>query len=149
GDLDHQEAQRPARGHGARDRHVFEGPVGRPAARRLPGRAHRRALVPRRPGRRRAARRIILNARVSAADSAACVVSPNVADAALAVGFLADSGIQARAFGGLRELAHALDETTGCLVLVEEALIEEDLVAAREALASLPAWRDLPLIVVA
>ena len=86
---------------------------------------------------------------MSAADSAACVVSPNVADAALAVGFLADSGIQARAFGGLRELAHALDETTGCLVLVEEALIEEDLVAAREALASLPAWRDLPLIVVA
>jgi signal transduction histidine kinase len=76
-------------------------------------------------------------------------VSPNVADAELAVGFLRAAGVEAKAFPGLRELAFGLDEDAGCLILVEEALIAEDLPALREALERLPPWSDVPLIVVA
>ena len=79
----------------------------------------------------------------------ACVVSPNPADAGLAVDFLADNGIRARAFASLPEFAAVLDERTGCLILVEEALLAEDVPALREALGRLPAWCDLPLVVVA
>jgi signal transduction histidine kinase len=78
----------------------------------------------------------------------ACVVSPNPADAELAVEFLAQQGVQARAFPGLREFAQVLDENAGCAILVEEALVAEDLPALRDALARLPAWSDLPLILV-
>ena len=81
-------------------------------------------------------------------ETLACVVSPNAADAELAVTFLGQTGVQARAFASLRELAWALDEGIGCLILVEEALLAEDIPALREALARLPAWCDLPLILV-
>ena len=77
------------------------------------------------------------------------VVSPNAADAGLAVDLLERTSVQARAFASLPELAGALDEGFGCVILVEEALIEEDIPALQEALARLPAWCDLPLIVVA
>ena len=80
--------------------------------------------------------------------SGVCVVSPNAADAELAVSFLEAHGTEARAFSGLRELAAVLDEGIGCLVLVEEALLEADVPALREALGRLPAWCDPPLIVV-
>jgi signal transduction histidine kinase/CheY-like chemotaxis protein len=81
-------------------------------------------------------------------ETLACVVSPNAADAELAVALLAQSGVQARAYAGMRELASALDDAIGCLILVEEALLAEDIPALREALARLPAWCDLPLILV-
>ena len=77
------------------------------------------------------------------------LVSPNAADAELAVELLERTSVQARAFASLPELAGALDEDFGCVILVEEALIEEDIPALQEALARLPAWCDLPLIVVA
>jgi two-component system, sensor histidine kinase len=79
----------------------------------------------------------------------ACVVSPNAADADLAVELLGHAGISARAFASLRELAQALDERAGCAIVVEEALVEEELPLLREALGRLPAWCDLPLILVA
>jgi signal transduction histidine kinase/CheY-like chemotaxis protein len=82
-------------------------------------------------------------------EAVACVVSPNVADTDLAVAFLAESGIAARALPGLRELAYVLDEAIGCLIVVEEALLGEDIPALQEALGRLPAWSDLPLILVA
>jgi signal transduction histidine kinase len=78
----------------------------------------------------------------------ACVVSPNPADAALAVDFLAESRVDARAFASLYELAAALDESTACLILVEEALLAEDVPVLQEALGRLPEWSDVPLIVV-
>jgi signal transduction histidine kinase/CheY-like chemotaxis protein len=81
-------------------------------------------------------------------ETLACVVSPNAADAELAVALLAQTGVQARAYSGMRELAWALDDAIGCLILVEEALLAEDIPALREALARLPAWCDLPLILV-
>ncbi|HEY1287448.1 MAG TPA: hybrid sensor histidine kinase/response regulator [Burkholderiales bacterium] len=82
------------------------------------------------------------------AEAAACIVSPNAADAELAVRLLEETGVAARAFASVRDLAGALDDTVGCLILVEEALLAEDIPALREAVAGLPAWRDLPLILV-
>jgi len=38
-------------------------------------------------------------------ETLACVVSPNAADAELAVALLAQTGVQARAYSGMRELA--------------------------------------------
>jgi signal transduction histidine kinase len=78
----------------------------------------------------------------------ACVVSPNAADAELAVSLLEQTGVQARAFASAREAARELDDAVGCLILVEEALLADDIPALREALARLPAWCDLPLILV-
>ena len=80
---------------------------------------------------------------------AACIVSPNPADARLAVEFLRENGIESRAYGSLSELAGVLDTGIGCVVVVEEALVEAELPALREAIARLPAWSDLPLVFVA
>jgi signal transduction histidine kinase/CheY-like chemotaxis protein len=82
------------------------------------------------------------------AKAAACIVSPNAADAELAVALLEETGVAARAFASVRELAGVLDEAIGCLILVEEALVAADIPALGEALARLPAWCDLPLILV-
>ncbi len=81
--------------------------------------------------------------------AAACIVSPNPADARLAVEFLRDNGIDTLAYASLGELAGRLDADTGCVVVVEEALLEEEIPALREAIGRLPAWADLPLILVA
>ena len=81
-------------------------------------------------------------------DAVAYIASPNAVDAELTVTLLGQAGVQARSFAGLRELARSLDERAGCLIVVEEALLEEDLPALREALGRLPAWCDLPLILV-
>jgi signal transduction histidine kinase len=78
-----------------------------------------------------------------------CVVSPNLADASVAVELLGGTGIRARGFDGLREVAGALDESLACLIVVEEALLADDMPVLQEALARLPDWSDLPLIVVA
>lgn len=62
---------------------------------------------------------------------------------------LRESNIDACAFSNLRDLAVNLDATTACVILVEEALISDDLPVLRKALDNLPTWSDLPLIVVA
>ena len=80
--------------------------------------------------------------------SLACVVSPNPADADLALEFLAQAGIEARAYASLLDIAQVLDERTGCLILVEEALVQDEIPALRDAIGRLPAWADVPLIVV-
>jgi signal transduction histidine kinase len=79
----------------------------------------------------------------------ALVVTPNRGDADLALGFLAESGIPAVAYAGLNELGGAVTEQTGCLLLVEECLIEYDLAAFRDSLERQPPWSDMPLILVA
>ena len=83
------------------------------------------------------------------ANLTACVVTPNASDAELALTFLRESGIDARSLETLAQVARQLDDTFGCLIVVEEALIAEDLPALREALSALPAWCDLPLVIVA
>jgi signal transduction histidine kinase/CheY-like chemotaxis protein len=77
------------------------------------------------------------------------VVSPNEADALLAVSFLAENGVEAHASSSIAEAARVLDDSCGCLVIVEEALVEGEMPALREACARLPRWADLPLILVA
>jgi len=77
------------------------------------------------------------------------IVSPNPTDARLALEFLGENGIAARAYGSLAELAGVLDTAVGCVVVVEEALVEAEIPALREAIARLPAWSDLPLVFVA
>jgi signal transduction histidine kinase len=78
----------------------------------------------------------------------ACLASPNPADTALALELLGEHGIAARAFASLRELAYALDESMGCLIIVEEALLEEEIPSLQEALRALPAWSDVPLVLI-
>ena len=76
-------------------------------------------------------------------------MSPNPGDAELAATFLRERGIEAHAFASLAELAPQVDARIGCVVVVDEALVAEELPAMREALARLPAWLDLPLVFVA
>jgi len=83
------------------------------------------------------------------AEALARIVSPHAGDNELAIGFLRSNGVDARASSSLREAAAALDESCGCLVIAEEALIEEELPALREAFVRLPHWSDLPLVLVA
>jgi signal transduction histidine kinase len=83
------------------------------------------------------------------ADVRAGFASPNAADAELAVRLLGQNGIEAETFGSLAKVAAALDEAIGCLILVEEALVAEEIPRLRESLARLPAWADVPLVVVA
>jgi signal transduction histidine kinase len=79
----------------------------------------------------------------------ALLVSPNATDAEFALGFLHAQGIDARSFPDLRSATEALDERSGCLVLIDHALVTEDLPALRRKLRQLPEWFDLPLILVA
>lgn len=76
------------------------------------------------------------------------MVTPNAGDAELATGFLQRAGLEARAFERLPHLAGRLSEDVGCVIIVEEALLAEDILPMREALSRMPAWADLPLIVV-
>ena len=79
---------------------------------------------------------------------AALLVSPNAIDAELAVGFLREHAIEARAFQDVAEVLPVLDETAGCLILLEEALVADTLPELRAKLRGMPAWCDLPVIIV-
>jgi signal transduction histidine kinase len=85
---------------------------------------------------------------LAAPDAIAYVVSPNPPDAVLAVELLQQHGVSARSFATIGELAQTLDERAGCVILVEEALLEDELPILSEALSRLPPWSDLPLLFV-
>jgi signal transduction histidine kinase len=85
---------------------------------------------------------------VAERSSVVCIVSPNSADLDLAANFLAENGIDVLGVPNLLSAAADMDERFGCLLLVEESLLEEHIPPLREALKRLPAWCDLPLIVV-
>lgn len=76
-------------------------------------------------------------------------VSPRGADRELATRLLTDAGLNVQAHGSLVDLAPSLGERVGCLVLVEEALSPAEIPVLGEALARLPTWADLPLVVIA
>ena len=76
----------------------------------------------------------------------ALIVTPNASDGDLAVQFLAESGIRARAQCTVHE--SPLTEDVACIVLVDDALIEEEVDELRRWLEEQPAWSDLPLILV-
>jgi signal transduction histidine kinase/ActR/RegA family two-component response regulator len=77
------------------------------------------------------------------------VVTPNSIDAELALAFLAQRGVAARASATLYELCAAMPAGPGCVVLVEEALVENDLHMLHQALAAQPPWSDVPLVLIA
>lgn len=78
----------------------------------------------------------------------AAVVTPNAVDADLAVALLAENQIAAQAFAAISAFARSLSPSVGCAILVEEALLSEELASLRDALGGMPEWSDLPLIVV-
>ncbi|HZQ75117.1 MAG TPA: ATP-binding protein [Burkholderiales bacterium] len=79
----------------------------------------------------------------------ALIVTPNRADAELALGFLAENGIAASAYDGVGQMGGELPGDAGCILLAEEALADADMPGLRDLLENQPAWSDLPLVLVA
>jgi signal transduction histidine kinase/CheY-like chemotaxis protein len=77
------------------------------------------------------------------------VVTPNEADSGLTVGFLAARGMETLVCRGLEELGLLVGTAIGCVVVVEEALVEPQIHAFHDALQAQPAWSDLPIILIA
>jgi signal transduction histidine kinase/ActR/RegA family two-component response regulator len=80
---------------------------------------------------------------------AVCVVTPNRADAQLALALLAQHDITAQAYPDLRALAKAFAAGIGCAVVVEEALTRTEVPLFADLLAHQPAWQDVPLVILA
>ena len=81
------------------------------------------------------------------ADSAqVLVLAPAGRDAVMALELLRRAQIDARAVGSLAELAAAVDEAPGALLLTSEALQGVEPTPLREALERQPPWSDLPII---
>jgi signal transduction histidine kinase len=77
------------------------------------------------------------------------LVSPNLADRALAAEFLRDHDIEAHECASVPEATGQIGDGVSCIVLVEEALESEGLAGFHEAMAMQPAWSDMPLVIVA
>jgi signal transduction histidine kinase len=77
------------------------------------------------------------------------VVTANEADAALAAGFLDGPQVRTIHCAGVAQLGEALGPEIGCVVLVEEALLDADVPALQAALDAQPPWSDLPLVLIA
>ncbi len=77
------------------------------------------------------------------------VVSPNEADCRLALRFLEAQGVEAVACASLDSIGGLAYAGVGCMVLVEEALVEPDMEAFQASLEAQPAWSDLPLVLMA
>jgi len=77
------------------------------------------------------------------------VVTPNPADNSLAAGFLTEEGIETRRCATLGELIPLIGPEIGCVVMVEEALVEPDLYILHAALQEQSPWSDLPLLLIA
>ncbi|HYC48592.1 MAG TPA: ATP-binding protein [Burkholderiales bacterium] len=79
----------------------------------------------------------------------AVIITPSENDATVALAFLREAGIPARACATLSELARNAPEQIGCAVLVEEALVQPELEELLAALAAQQPWSDLPLVLIA
>ena len=77
------------------------------------------------------------------------LVSPNPADRQLAAGFLRDEGMEAQECASVLEATAHVGEGVSCIVMVEEALEQHGLEGFHDAIATQPAWSDMPLIIVA
>jgi two-component system, sensor histidine kinase len=76
-------------------------------------------------------------------------VTPNPADSDLAAGLLRAEGLETLPCDTLGAAAPLLGPGFGCVVLVEESLVEPDIQAFREAVQAQPPWSDMPLLLVA
>ena len=77
------------------------------------------------------------------------VVTPNRADAEIAAGFLGERGIDSRHCPNLVELARVPYGQIGCIMLVEEALVQPELSELQHAIQVQPPWSDVPFVLVA
>jgi len=77
------------------------------------------------------------------------VVTPNAGDAELAAGFLDGPQVRTTVCAGISHLCEMTGAGVGCVVLVEEALLEPEIHAFQAVIEAQPAWSDLPLVVVA
>ena len=77
------------------------------------------------------------------------IVSPNEADSVLAAGFLDGEGVEPVRCATLGAAAGLIGPGYGCVVLVEEALVEPDVQAFQDAVHAQPPWSDLPLLLIA
>jgi signal transduction histidine kinase len=81
--------------------------------------------------------------------SEALVVTTQAADADLVRSILREGGVSTRVCGSVKELCARIAQGAGCVVIVEEALRDEEMPALRESLDAQPAWSDIPLVLLA
>src|SRR5712692_6315020 len=77
------------------------------------------------------------------------VVAPVGRDSSLICDLLARQGFGCESYGNVRELAGKIGESTGALLITDEALVGNALGDLLEALNIQPPWSDVPLILLA
>jgi signal transduction histidine kinase len=77
------------------------------------------------------------------------MLAPTARDAAMARSVLADAGFAPAVFEAFEELADAVREGAGAVLLMEEFFASEDAGRLLEVLSRQPAWSNLPLLVLA
>jgi len=77
------------------------------------------------------------------------VLLPNATDAARTVAFLGEVGIACTACADMADLAGAISDGVGAVLMTEESLLRDTVGQLREALGAQPAWSAVPLIVLA
>ncbi|HET7729437.1 MAG TPA: ATP-binding protein [Usitatibacter sp.] len=78
----------------------------------------------------------------------AIIVTPNDADSELVGSFLGMHGIRSTHCVSLAQLPARLEDDVGCVLMVEEALVEPDVHAIQETVRMQPPWSDMPLVLV-
>jgi signal transduction histidine kinase len=77
------------------------------------------------------------------------VVTPNAGDAELAAGFLDGPQVRTTLCAEMSHLCEMTGPDVGCVVLVEEALLDPEIRSFQAAMEAQPAWSDLPLVLIA
>lgn len=89
----------------------------------------------------------VMNKRPDVPAGAVLIVAPTGRDAALAQGTLQQAGIPSFACGNVHELANAIDDNTGAILVEEEALRANQTPELLHRLREQPAWSDLPVLI--
>ncbi|HZP85972.1 MAG TPA: ATP-binding protein [Burkholderiales bacterium] len=77
------------------------------------------------------------------------LVTPNEVDGNVALDLLSLERIAAHRLASLNQLSSLAGEEIGCVLFVEEALTQADMPGFQQAIATQPAWSDLPLLLIA
>jgi PAS domain-containing protein len=81
------------------------------------------------------------------AAGAVLVLAPRGRDAELAAATLKKTGIAARVYKNLAELAQGLGESTNAVLIAEEGLVPSELLLLLDVLGQQPTWSDIPVII--
>ncbi len=82
-------------------------------------------------------------------DNRVLVLLPNAADAGRTATFLGEVGIPCTACSDMPDLARAIAQGAGAVLLTEESVLRDTAGCLRQALGAQPAWSAVPLIVLA